>query len=237
MAPRPYSGVQRLQPGAIAFISELISTFKGETSNDTQKNRGDIRAGLRGLLTAGATRSTAQSHVNSPDPLLGTPSVATETSNVNGITGHAEGGKMLYRRFCIGCHGPDGNGQGMNAQWIDPNRGTSPKLRSSAVPLLPAHCPRTRISITRSRAASSPPTCRPGGHSIPTAARRFGRVHQDLVATLGQGKARATLNIPDEKRRSPSKASCTAANSSRSWNAGSAMVRTGSARWPIGMPR
>jgi len=72
------------------------------------------------LLSAGATRSTAQSHVNSPDPLLGTPSVATETSNINGITGHAEEGKHLYRRFCIGCHGPDGNGQGMNAQWIDP---------------------------------------------------------------------------------------------------------------------
>ena len=72
------------------------------------------------LLTTGATASTAQSHVNSPDPLLGAPSVATETSNINGITGHAESGKHLYRRFCIGCHGPDGNGQGMNAQWIDP---------------------------------------------------------------------------------------------------------------------
>ena len=72
------------------------------------------------LLTAGATRSTAQSHVNSPDPLLGAPSVATATSQIDGITGHAETGKHLYRRFCIGCHGPDGNGQGMNAQWIDP---------------------------------------------------------------------------------------------------------------------
>jgi len=76
--------------------------------------------GSMALLTAGATVSTAQSHVNSPDPLLGTPSVATETSNIDGITGHAESGKHLYRRFCIGCHGPDGNGQGMNAQWIDP---------------------------------------------------------------------------------------------------------------------
>lgn len=72
------------------------------------------------LLTAGATRSTAQSHVNSPDPSLGTPSVSSETSHIGAVTGNAEGGKMLYRRFCIGCHGPDGNGQGMNAQWIDP---------------------------------------------------------------------------------------------------------------------
>jgi mono/diheme cytochrome c family protein len=76
--------------------------------------------GSMALLTAGATISTAQSHVNSPDPSLGTPSVASETSQIGGVTGNAAGGKMLYRRFCIGCHGPDGNGQGMNAQWIDP---------------------------------------------------------------------------------------------------------------------
>ena len=72
------------------------------------------------LLGVGATSMMAQSHVNSPDPLLGTPSVASETSQIGGVTGHAEAGKMLYRRFCIGCHGPDGNGEGMNAQWIDP---------------------------------------------------------------------------------------------------------------------
>ncbi|MFZ3215732.1 MAG: cytochrome c [Candidatus Acidiferrales bacterium] len=72
------------------------------------------------LLTAGATVSVAQSHVNSPDPLLGAPSVATETSHIGNLTGNAEDGKKLYRRFCIGCHGPDGNGEGMNAEWIDP---------------------------------------------------------------------------------------------------------------------
>ena len=62
----------------------------------------------------------AQSHVNSPDPALGTPSVATEQSHIGNLTGNAERGKKLYRRSCIGCHGPDGNGLGMNAAWIDP---------------------------------------------------------------------------------------------------------------------
>jgi len=36
------------------------------------------------------------------------------------LTGHAASGKKLYRRYCIGCHGPLGDGNGDNAQWIDP---------------------------------------------------------------------------------------------------------------------
>jgi cytochrome c oxidase cbb3-type subunit 2 len=76
--------------------------------------------GSMALLTLGAVTAKAQSHVNSPAPWLGTPSVATEQSHIGSITGNAEDGKKLYRRFCIGCHGPDGDGEGMNAQWIDP---------------------------------------------------------------------------------------------------------------------
>jgi mono/diheme cytochrome c family protein len=45
-------------------------------------------------------------------------------AKVGGLTGHAageqQGGIMLYRRFCVGCHGPAGDGTGENAQWIDP---------------------------------------------------------------------------------------------------------------------
>lgn len=41
-------------------------------------------------------------------------------SHVNGMTGHAAIGQPIYRRFCIGCHGELGDGQGENAQWIDP---------------------------------------------------------------------------------------------------------------------
>ena len=41
-------------------------------------------------------------------------------SHVNGMTGHATTGQPTYKRFCIGCHGELGDGQGENAMWIDP---------------------------------------------------------------------------------------------------------------------
>ena len=41
-------------------------------------------------------------------------------SNIQGRTGHAENAKMNYRRYCTGCHGDYGDGEGENAQWIDP---------------------------------------------------------------------------------------------------------------------
>ena len=41
-------------------------------------------------------------------------------SIVHGKTGHAEKAKVNYRRYCAGCHGDYGDGEGENAQWIDP---------------------------------------------------------------------------------------------------------------------
>lgn len=41
-------------------------------------------------------------------------------AHVDGLTGNAETGKQLYRRFCVGCHGKEGNGEGENAVWMDP---------------------------------------------------------------------------------------------------------------------
>jgi cytochrome c oxidase cbb3-type subunit 2 len=76
--------------------------------------------GSMALLSVGAMATRAQSHVDSVPPWIGAPSVATEESHIGNLTGHAEAGKHLYRRYCIGCHGPDGNGEGENAQWIDP---------------------------------------------------------------------------------------------------------------------
>lgn len=43
-----------------------------------------------------------------------------QESHIGGLTGEAMRGKQLYRRYCVGCHGPLGDGRGENAQWIDP---------------------------------------------------------------------------------------------------------------------
>src|SRR5271156_1086576 len=41
-------------------------------------------------------------------------------AHVGKYTGHAADAKAAYRRFCVGCHGVEGDGQGENAQWLDP---------------------------------------------------------------------------------------------------------------------
>src|SRR5260370_26372231 len=41
-------------------------------------------------------------------------------AHADGKTGDSQSGKALYRRFCVGCHGEEGNGLGENAQWLDP---------------------------------------------------------------------------------------------------------------------
>ncbi|MBS1839411.1 MAG: cytochrome c [Acidobacteria bacterium] len=43
-----------------------------------------------------------------------------QSSHVGSLTGNADSGKQLYRRYCIGCHGPQGDGNGENAPWIEP---------------------------------------------------------------------------------------------------------------------
>src|SRR5207244_8196834 len=57
--------------------------------------------GLR-RSTAGATAGRAQE------------------SHIGNLTGHAAAGQKVYRRYCILCHGPDGDGTGEKGQWIDP---------------------------------------------------------------------------------------------------------------------
>ena len=51
---------------------------------------------------------------------LNAPSALAQNSHVGSLTGNEGNGKQLYRRFCIGCHGPQGDGNGENAQWIEP---------------------------------------------------------------------------------------------------------------------
>ena len=41
-------------------------------------------------------------------------------SHVGNVIGHAKDAKMPYRRYCAGCHGDLGDGNGENALWLDP---------------------------------------------------------------------------------------------------------------------
>jgi len=41
-------------------------------------------------------------------------------SHIGNLTGHAKDAQMDYRRYCVGCHGDEGDGEGENAPWLDP---------------------------------------------------------------------------------------------------------------------
>jgi mono/diheme cytochrome c family protein len=41
-------------------------------------------------------------------------------SHIGNITGHAKDARAPYRRFCVGCHGVLGDGNGENFPWVDP---------------------------------------------------------------------------------------------------------------------
>jgi len=51
--------------------------------------------------------------------LPGLTSPAQE-SHIGNLTGRADPGKRLYHRYCIGCHGENGDGRGENAPHVDP---------------------------------------------------------------------------------------------------------------------
>jgi cytochrome c oxidase cbb3-type subunit 2 len=42
------------------------------------------------------------------------------TSHVGNYTGNAKASAVDYRRYCVGCHGELGDGNGENAQWLTP---------------------------------------------------------------------------------------------------------------------
>ncbi len=47
-------------------------------------------------------------------------SLGAQEAHVGKLTGHADAGKKLYKRFCIGCHGERGDGVGDNAPFLEP---------------------------------------------------------------------------------------------------------------------
>lgn len=52
--------------------------------------------------------------------LLYSPLSLAQESKIGKLTGHANSGKGLYRRYCITCHGTHGDGAGENAPHLDP---------------------------------------------------------------------------------------------------------------------
>lgn len=105
---------------------------------------------------------------------------------------------MLYVRFCIGCHGPDGNGEGMNAQWIDPKprdfTEATFKCRSTPTGTLPTDEDLFN-AITRGFVTTNMPSWRPLNP----------QQRADLVAFIktwsprwAKEKPGAPLNIPPE---------------------------------------
>src|ERR1700730_14175923 len=55
--------------------------------------------------------------------LLATPllvSAQQGESHIGGVTGHSDSGKQLYFRYCWGCHGFRGDGNGENAPYVQP---------------------------------------------------------------------------------------------------------------------
>src|SRR5208282_3218323 len=65
-----------------------------------------------------APRASAQDEpkVGPLRPVVVTPM----ESHIGTITGHAADAKSDYRRYCVGCHGVQGDGNGENAVWLDP---------------------------------------------------------------------------------------------------------------------
>jgi mono/diheme cytochrome c family protein len=73
--------------------------------------------------------------------MLGGVTCAAQESHIGKLDGHAKPGKEDYQRYCIGCHGQYGDGNGDNAPYIDPKprdfTAATFKCRSTATGMLP----------------------------------------------------------------------------------------------------
>jgi mono/diheme cytochrome c family protein len=72
-------------------------------------------------LVFGAGFTVRVAAQNAPDvgPHPPTPLPNME-SHIGNLTGHAQDAKSDFRRYCAGCHGDLGDGNGENAVWLDP---------------------------------------------------------------------------------------------------------------------
>jgi mono/diheme cytochrome c family protein len=64
-----------------------------------------------------STASYAQLTTYQQQEWLNTPAAS---SHVGNVTGDAHAAVTPYRRYCVGCHGQLGDGNGENAVWLDP---------------------------------------------------------------------------------------------------------------------
>lgn len=70
------------------------------------------------LVIGFTTRATGQEAPDvGPHPAEPLPNME---SHVGNVTGHARDAKSDFRRYCAGCHGDLGDGNGENAVWLDP---------------------------------------------------------------------------------------------------------------------
>jgi cytochrome c oxidase cbb3-type subunit 2 len=79
----------------------------------TNRLKGSLWPSAAAILTL-LSASWAQNTPGQQEKWMGTE------SHVGNLTGHASAAKTDYRRYCTGCHGDLGDGQGENAPWIDP---------------------------------------------------------------------------------------------------------------------
>jgi cytochrome c oxidase cbb3-type subunit 2 len=89
-----------MMSGAAAYFSDSILIFRRRMSM-TSHNLTRFAALACFLIAIVATSPAQESHIGS-------------------LTGDAKRGKQLYGRYCFGCHGTGGDGQGENAPHVDP---------------------------------------------------------------------------------------------------------------------
>ncbi|PYP18300.1 MAG: hypothetical protein DMD54_05555 [Gemmatimonadetes bacterium] len=147
MAPGSMRMIRRRKSGVAACFS--ASTLPSERSPQMRPHTGWVSfrsaCGVV-LLLARATPAPAQE------------------AHVGNRTGHAKAGKPLYQRYCVGCHGQDGDGNGENAAWIDPKPRdfTTPvfKCRSTPTGTLPTDADLFN-AVTRGFVTTNMPPWRP----------------------------------------------------------------------------
>src|ERR1700721_2487181 len=89
---------------------------------------------------------------------------AAQDSHIGKLVGNAKRGKALYVRYCVFCHGPNGDGRGESAPYLDPKPRDFTKAvfkcRSTASGSLPLDSD-LYDTITRGIHASGMPSWKP----------------------------------------------------------------------------